>query len=106
MGMVITIYISAEVIQNSMLDTGDAIAAFTSWKPKRRENVFRYEKADIRITAANGSIYLMSEAETTQPKIPFTPIPASEIGALVRSMAGAAQPAEITQVLRLLKGAI
>lgn len=104
--MMNTIYISADVIQNSMLDTGDAIAAFTSWKPKRRANVFRYEKADIRITAANGSIYLMSEAETTQPKIPFTPIPAAEIGALVRSMAGTVQPTEINQVLQLLKGAI
>ncbi|MCO5085183.1 MAG: hypothetical protein M9955_26420 [Rhizobiaceae bacterium] len=89
--MVSTIYISADVIQNSMLDTGDAIAAFTSWKPKRRENVFRYEKADIRITAANGSIYLMSEAETKKPKIPFTPVPAAELGKLVRSMSGAAQ---------------
>lgn len=86
----ITIYISKDVIQNSMLDTGDAIAAFTSWKPKRRETVFRYEKAGICITAANGAIYLMSQAETKQPKIPFTPVPAAEIGKLVRSLNGAA----------------
>lgn len=85
-----TIYISADVIQNSMLDTGDAIAAFTNWKPQQGETVYRYEKADIRITAANGAVYLMSEAETTQPKIPFTPIPAAEIRAFVRSLKGAA----------------
>ena len=85
-----TIYISADVIQNSMLDTGDAIAAFASWKPKRGENVFRYEKADIRITAANGAIYMMSKAETKRPKIPFTPVPAAELGKLVRSLNGAA----------------
>lgn len=88
--MVSTIYISADVIQNSMLDTGYAIAAFTSWKPKRGENVFRYEKADIRITAANGAIYMMSKAETKRPKIPFTPVPAAELGKLVRSLNGAA----------------
>lgn len=85
-----TIYISADVIQNSMLDTGDAIAAFSNWKPKPGEAVFRYEAADIRITAAGGAIYLMSEEETTQPKIPFTPVPAAEIGKLVRSLNGAA----------------
>ncbi|MEY9782044.1 hypothetical protein [Sinorhizobium fredii] len=84
------IFISADVINHSMLSTGDAIAAFTGWKPKRRETVFRYDKADIHITAANGAIYLMSGAETTQAKIPFTPIPAAEIGALVRSLKGAA----------------
>lgn len=88
--MMNTIYISADVIQNSMLDTGDAIAAFTSWKPERTETVFSYEGADIRITAAGGAIYLMSEAETKQPKIPFTPVPAAELGMLVRSLKGAA----------------
>ncbi|KQT03167.1 hypothetical protein ASG42_24460 [Rhizobium sp. Leaf391] len=103
--MLDTIYISADVIRNSMLDTGDAVAAFSQWKPKPGETVFRYKKADIRITAASGAIYLMSEAETRQPKIPFTPIPAADIGAMVRSMAGAVQPAEINQVLRLLNGA-
>lgn len=84
-----TIYISADVIQDSMLSTGDAIAAFTSWKPKRRETVFRYERADIHITAANGAIYLMSKAETKKPKIPFTPVPAAELSKLVRSLKGA-----------------
>lgn len=84
------VYISADVIQHSMLNTGDAIAAFTSWKPKRGENVFCYEQADIRITAANGAIYLMSKAETKKPKIPFTPVPAAELGKLVRSLNGAA----------------
>lgn len=88
--MVSTIYISADVIQQSMLNTGDAIAAFTRWTPKRGETVFRYKGADIRITAANGAIYLMSKAETKKPKIPFTPVPAAEIGKLVRSLNGAA----------------
>ncbi|WP_457579093.1 hypothetical protein [Ensifer adhaerens] len=84
-----TIYISTDVIQNSMLDTGDAIAAFVKWKPKRRETVFRYDKADIHITAANGAVYLMSTADTTRPKLPFTPVPTAEIGMLVQSMNGA-----------------
>lgn len=84
------IYISADVIQNSMPSTGDAIAAFISWTPKRGETVFRYKGADIRITAVNGAIYLMSKAETKKPKIPFTPVPAAELGKLVRSMGGAA----------------
>lgn len=33
--MMNTIYISVDVIQNSMLSTGDAIAAFVNWKPER-----------------------------------------------------------------------
>lgn len=85
-----TICISADVIHHSMLSTGDAIAAFTGWKPKRGESVFRYDKADIHITAANGAIYLMSVAETKEPKIAFTPVPAAEVGKLVRAMSGAA----------------
>lgn len=85
-----TIYISQDVMQHSMFSTGDAIAAFVKWKPKRRETVFRYEKADIHITAGNGAIYLMSTAETTKSKIPFTLLPTAEIGMLVRSMSGAA----------------
>lgn len=104
--MVSTIYISADVIQNSMLNAGDALAAFVSGNPQRQDNVFRYEKADIRITAANGSVYLMSEAETTQQKIAFTPLPAKEIGALLQSMAGGFQPPEVTKLLRLLNGSI
>lgn len=100
-----TIYISEDVIHHSMLSTGDAVAAFANWKPKQRETVFQYEKADICITAAGGAIYLMSEAETKQPKIPFTPIPAADVAALMRSMAGVLRPAEIDQVLRLLDGA-
>lgn len=103
--MLNTIYFSADVIQKSMLDAGDAVAAFSQWKPKPGETVFRYEKADIRITAASGAIYLLSEAETTRPKIPFTPIPAADIAALLRSMGGAMQPVEINRVLRLLNGA-
>ena len=85
-----TIYISADVIHHSMLSTGDAIAAFVNWKPERGETVFSYEKADIRIAVANGAIYLMSKSETKKPKIAFTPMPAAEVGKLVRSMSGAA----------------
>jgi uncharacterized protein YgiB involved in biofilm formation len=88
--MMNTIYISADVIQNSMLSTGDAIAAFVNWKPERGETVFSYDQADICITAANGAIYLMSKSETKKPKIAFTPVPAAEVGKLVRSMSGAA----------------
>lgn len=87
--MMSTIYISADVIQNSIIRTGDAIAAFTNWKPQHGETVFRYAKADIRITAASGAIYLLSEAETTQPKISFRPFPADEIGKLARTLRGA-----------------
>lgn len=83
------IYISADVIHNSLHSTGDAIAAFTRWKPQHGETAFSYEKADIRITAANGAIYLMSEAETTQPKISFRPFPADEIGKMARTLRGA-----------------
>lgn len=88
--MAVIVYLSADVIQHSMPNTGDAIAAFITWRPMRGETVFQFEGADIHITAANGAIYLMSKAETKKPKIPFTPVPAAELGKLVRSLNGAA----------------
>lgn len=84
-----TIYIPADVIQNSMVRTGDGLAAFINWEPQHGETVYRYEKADIRITAASGAICLLSEAETKQPKISFRPFPADEIGKLARTLRGA-----------------
>lgn len=83
------IYISADVIHNSLDRTGHAIAAFTRRKPQHGVTVYHYRRADIRVTAASGAIYLLSEAEMMQPKISLRPSPADEIGKLARTLGGA-----------------
>ena len=80
------IYISRDVQEHHLMQTGDAIEAFTQWKPKRNEIVFRYNRADILIISVNSSIYLMSKAESTRTRIPFIPIPLASLAQIAREL--------------------
>lgn len=77
------IYISEQVYQRSLLQTGDAIEAFCNRGPNPRETVFRYKQADIFLTEVRGSLYLMAKAELKRPRVPFIPVPAGAISGII-----------------------
>jgi len=85
--MATPIYVSQDVIQNSVAHVGDALIAFARASLRQGQATYKYQSADIYITAKGGILYLMSLADTKRPKVPFMPFPTEEvaqIGELLR----------------------